>query len=200
GRGDGDGREDGDGKQAAEAPREKAGLALLRRLHRELVRCGAKEIDHHIWHPRYDDFAFWLMRRAGYGTRPGGSVELCRINSLVQFLQEMVPVYRQRLADSRLWRDWTGTILIEGGSHRACMQIAQGAVRVTGDVPKRTARQRPREPIIVIRGGEEEVQRIALGVASPYEEHLQLRVQMAPAVNRMTKKLLETLFPRVIRE
>lgn len=180
--------------------REKTGLALLSRLHRDLLRRKKRRIGHYTFGPVLDDFGFALVRQAGYATERGGLVELHRINSLAQFLEEMAPVFERRLSDSKIWREWKGTIVFDGGRLRAEMKIDRGSVSATDCIPRRSRRRRSAGPLITIRGPEESVERIALGVASPFEEHMQLQCKTIPTSNPLTTKLLETLLPRIVRE
>jgi hypothetical protein len=119
-----------------------------------------------------------------------------RINNLAQFLQETRPAYERRLEESSDWRAWSGTIDIEGGRLRARMTFSRGKLMVSDGSSGRRRLPRNGGPVILLRGDEESVQQIVMAVATPFEEHLQMRCQTIPTLNEQTTKLLEVLFPR----
>lgn len=214
--------------------REQVGVALLSRLHRDLLAPGRDEI--RMWQLTRcsTEPDLWILQRAGYGRERGGAVELHRINDLARFLAEIAPLFEQRLRESPAWRDWVGAVLLEGEPPSAgrssiengagpggfvlldvkqlCARVAVDHSRIkvgrlSGAVPGRlpAAARGARASgdgvaaaDIVVRGDTEAIQRIALGLATPYEEYLQARVRILPSGDPRARDLLEVLFPRVI--
>ena len=174
-----------------EKRRERLGAALLSAVHRDLVRRDVKEVRATFFHGR-DDFLSWLLRRNGYGSRPHGGVELLRINRLGGYLREAAPILEQRLKDNKTWARWCGAIWLDGGRLRAGLRISRGTVTVTERAPDK--------PALTLRGDESAVTRIVTGVASPFEEYLQLALKARPSVNDRTVELVEVLFPRITKE
>jgi len=122
-----------------------------------------------------------------------------RINNLAQYLDEIAPVLRRRLADSKTWTDWEGTIAIEGSALSAVLKIDRGNVEVTPH-KKQTAKRAQDVPSITIRAGDLAIQRIAFGIEHPFEEYLQSNATVTPHLNDRARNLLETLFPKSVRE
>ena len=74
----------------------------------------------------------------------------------------------------------------------ACIHVEAGKARI--------AARRPARPSISLHGDEFAIQRIALGLATPFEEYLQLHVEVSSCVGAGAGDLLETLFPRIIQQ
>ncbi len=188
-------KKDDQKKKPVVTRRERIGLALLARLHAGLRRQGQEQIIYQTWRPMLDDFHAWLLRRAGYGSKKGDFVELHRIGSLPQFLREIAPALKKRLAGSQKWRHWSGSVSLVGSRLRGRIDVSGGTVTAHELDGRGAAVERG----IVLHGNDESIQRIALGIASPFEEHLQARAQTVPTFNPEVSELLETLFPRAVR-
>lgn len=181
--------------------REEIGLALLNRLHRALHRKGQKRIEKAVYGSLFDDFLFGLVRHAGYATKRGGNVELHRINDLAQLLDELKAMFEERLQGNKTWRGWTGAIDLEGDDLCARMRFSQGRLTVSDPRRARDHRgRRPSSPALVLRGGRQSITGVVFGYASPYEEHLQIGLETIPSPNASVTSLIETLFPRSVRE
>ncbi len=178
--------------------REQVGLALLNRVHRELHRKGQKRIEKDVYGSLFDDFLFGLVRHAGYATTRGGLVELHRINDLVQLLDELKVMFEERLRASKPWRGWTGVIDLEGDELRARLRFSQG--RLTASELPRGRGRRPSTPALILRGSRQSITKVVFGYASPFEEHMQIELESIPSPNAAVTGLVETIFPRAVRE
>ncbi len=186
--------------------REQVGAALLSRLHRTLLGPGRSEVTLGEVPRRSTESDLWVCQRMGYGRERSGLVELHRINDLARFLADMAPLLEQRLREKPVWRDWVGTVVLEGGALRARLAVDHARVRVhrlraPGLGSPRAAGRPQREPDpgeIIVRGDPEAIQGIALGLTTPFEGHLQTRVRIIPSWSPAACDLLEILFPRVI--
>lgn len=171
--------------------RRLLGRSLLGALHRDLARRNVREASM-AWYNGRDDYLFWLLRAGGYSSGPSGGVGLIRIDDLVRYLGETASVFEHRLRESETWATWRGSICLDGGRLRACLVISKGRVAVT----ERAAAK----PSITLSGSDSAVTRIVVGIATPFEEYLQATLKARPSLNDRTRDLLETLFPRMIRE
>ncbi len=86
----------------------------------------------------------------------------------------------------------TGTATGTGTATATGKATGTGTVRATGKAAP--------DPFVRITGSRAAVTRIALGVSSPVEEHLQLEALMSPTFSTGYGELIEVLFPRVVRE
>ena len=175
------------------------GHALLNAVHRGSLKKKATSIQAGSWSMPITDGIGWALRRQGYGSKLDGGVWMRRINNLAQYLDEIAPVLRRRLADSKTWADWEGTIVIEGSALSAVLKIDRGNVEVMPHM-KQTAMKAQDEPSITIRAGDLAIQRIAFGIEHPFEEYLQSNATVTPHLNDRARNLLETLFPKSVRE
>jgi GNAT superfamily N-acetyltransferase len=174
--------------------RERTGEAILSALHGALRRHGVKLIETNRWVPRGtidDSFTRSLLRHCGYGLRREGLVEQRRVNDLVRYFTEIAGALEKRLAANTALAGWTGAVWIDGRRLRACLRFRHGRVTVTS--------RRPTQPTLAICGDETAIERIAMGLATPFEESLQTQVTVSPMLNASTTDLLETLFPCVVR-
>ncbi len=174
--------------------RERTGEALLSALHRALRRHGLESIETDRWLPRGtidDSFTRSLLRHCGYGLRREGLVEQRRVNDLARYFTEIAGALEKRLAANGAFAGWTGSVWIDGQRLRACLRFRHGRATVTS--------RRPTHPTLAIRGDQTAVERIAMGLATPFEESLQTQVTISPMLNASTTDLLETLFPCVVR-
>ena len=174
--------------------RERTGEALLSALHRALRLHGVKSIETNRWLPRGtidDSFTRSLLRHCGYGLRREGLVEQRRVNDLARYFTEIAGALEKRLATNDALAGWTGSVWIDGQRLRACLRFRHGRVAVTT--------RRPTQPTLAICGDETAIERIAMGLATPFEESLQTQVTISPMLNASTTDLLETLFPCVVR-
>lgn len=171
--------------------RRRLGQALLGALHRDLVRRHVREVTMHADRGG-NDYLFRLLGSSGYASRPSGSVDLIRINDLARYLGEIASVFERRLRDSKVWASWRGSIALEGERLRACLVVSKGRVAVEHRTPGKTR--------ITLCAGDSAITRIAAGIASPFEEHLQVTLKARPSLNDGARDLLETLFPRILRE
>jgi hypothetical protein len=191
---------------ANQSRREQLGAALFSRLHHALLAPGRNEVA--LWEAprRSTESDLWICQRAGYGRERSSLVELFRIDDLTRFLAEMSPLLELRLREKPAWRDWVGTVMLDGGPLRARLAVDHARVRVhhwaaPAMRPPRVAARRQRDSDsgrIVVRGGPEAIQSIALGLATPFEKHLQTQVKIIPSCSPATRDLLEILFPRVV--
>jgi len=174
--------------------RERTGEALLSALHKSLWRRQVKSIETNRWLPRGtidDSFTRSLLRHCGYGLRREGLVEQRRVNDLAWYFTEIAGALEKRLAANAALAGWTGSVWIDGQRLRACLRFSHGRVTVTS--------RRPTQPTLAICGDETAVERIAMGLATPFEESLQTQVTISPMLNASTTDLLETLFPCVVQ-
>lgn len=196
------------GKDSApdRSKREQVGAALLSRMHRTLLGPGRNEVTLREVPRRSTESDLWIYQRAGYGRERSGLVELQRINDLARFLTEVTPLLEHRLREKPSGRDWVGTVVIEGGPLRARLAVDHARVKVhrlpdPGLGPPRVAGRRQRDTdsgVIIVRGDPEAIQGIALGLTTPFEEHLQTRVRIIPSCSPAARDFLEILFPRII--
>ena len=183
-----------DGKPAPPG-RERVGRALLATAHRALLRRKVKSIKTATWMQQlcvHDGFVKSLLDTCGYATRRTDFVELYRVNRLDQYLDEISGTLELRLARDKRFAGWTGSIRLDGGRLKASIDVRDGKVSV--------AAKRPIGPNITVRGDEFSIQRIVLGVATPFEEYLQLQVAVSSCLGAGARDLLETMFPCVIRQ
>lgn len=170
------------------ARRERLGSALLQAVHRDLLRRNVKAVKAWRWHDA-DGFVPRLLAHNGYGSGPSGGVDLARINSLPRFFAEIAPALEQRLKESKTWASWCGAMYVDADRLKAGLIISGGKVAVR--------KTRPAGTSVTLRGGEAAIERVALGLATPFEEYLQKTLHVTPSVNENTRDLLETLFPRI---
>jgi hypothetical protein len=173
--------------------RDRAGQALLGALHRSLLARRVRSIQTDRWVMRGtvdDSFTQSVLGRSGYGTHRGGFVELRRIDDLKQYLTEISGALAKRLEGSESFATWTGNVWLDGRRIRACLRFQRGRVTVTA--------RPPRSPSIAVCGDETAIERIVMGLATPFEESLQTNVSISPMLNPATTDLLETLFPCVV--
>jgi len=173
--------------------RERLGLALFKRLHEALQPHRPRVIHCFSFEPRFDAFHLRVIRLAGYDRNQDNLVELGRVNDLAQFCREIRPALEQRLASSARWRTWTGSILIQGGPLRVLWEIDRGRLRI-----KDGRGPRAKKATITLHGSEEAVQRMAFGVATPFEEYMQIECSEERGFSGRVTELLETLLPRMI--
>ncbi|HUW83856.1 MAG TPA: hypothetical protein VMZ31_13795 [Phycisphaerae bacterium] len=174
--------------------RERTGEALLSALHKAMWRRQVKSIETNRWLPRGtvdDSFTRSLLRHCGYGLRREGLVEQRRVNDLARYFTETADALEKRLAANAVFAGWTGSVWIDGQRLRACLRFRHGRVTVTS--------RRPTQPTLAICGDQTAVERIAMGLATPFEESLQTQVTISPMLNASTTDLLETLFPCVVQ-
>ena len=175
--------------------RERIGRALLSATARAMLRRKAKTIKAATWHSNFcpdEPFVCSLLARCGYGTHRTDFVEMHRINRLDQYLAEIAATLELRLSGDKRFVEWSGSIWLKGGRLKACVHVTKGKVRITAKPPAR--------PAIAIVGDEFGIQRVALGIATPFEEYLQLQVNVSSGVGSGARDLLEVMFPCVIRE
>jgi hypothetical protein len=174
--------------------RERTGEALLSALHKSLWRRQVKSVQTNRWLPRGtidDSFTRSLLCHCGYGLRREESVEQRRVNDLARYFAEIAGALEKRLAANAAFAGWTGSVWIDGQRLRACLHFGHGRVTVTS--------RRPTQPTLAICGDETAIERIAMGLATPFEESLQTQVTISPMLNASTTDLLETLFPCVVQ-
>jgi len=184
-----------DEKKEERKRRDLAGQALMAALHRSLLAANIKSVYTDRWAPRGtidDSFTQSLLRHCGYGIRREEVVELRRINNLRQYLIETAGALEKRLSDSTPFATWSGNVWLDGKRIRACLRFRRGRLMVTG--------RAPHSPSISICGDETAIERIVMGLATPFEESLQTQVDISPMLNAATTDLLETLFPCVVRQ
>jgi GNAT superfamily N-acetyltransferase len=164
-------------------PKRRQGVAaaLIGRLHSELERRGVKNIhlycgEHHLG---------TLLGPLGYRCRPTGGVVMFAMRDLPRYLEELKPLLQRRLEKA----GWTGTISLLSPTHKAALTI---------DGPRVTVhRQPPKRADITLAGSDRAITRIAGGIATPFEEYLQLDLKITPMLNARTRELLETLLPKL---
>ena len=175
--------------------REQIGRALLTATARAMLRQKLKTIKAGTWNNHLcpaEPFVSSLLARCGYGNRLTDFVEMHRINRLDQYLAEIAATLEQRLSRDKRFVEWSGSIRLDGGRLKACVHVAKGKVRVTTKPPTR--------PGIAISGDEFGIQRVALGIATPFEEYLRLQVSVSSCLGAGARDLLELMFPCVIRK
>ena len=101
------------------------------------------------------------------------------------FLEDVQDLLEHRIAE----KDWTGTIVLFGETHRAALAISGRRVTALERVPARAD--------IMLEGSDAAITQIVTGVHSPLEPYLQLDLRIRPALNAHVQDLLETLFPKV---
>ena len=175
--------------------REQIGRALLSATARTMLRQKAKTIKVGTWSNHLcpdEPFVSSLLARCGYGTRRTDFVEMYRINRLDQYLAEIAATLELRLSRDKRFAGWSGSIWLKGGRLKACVHVSKGKVRITTKPPAR--------PGIAVSGDEFGIQRVALGIATPFEEYLQLQVSVSSCLGGGARDLLEVMFPCVIRK
>jgi len=155
--------------------------AVVARLHRDLVRRGVERVTLSRGQNSIAD----LLGALGYSVRPGGGVLMFALRDLPQLLEELRPLLSRRLEKA----GWTGTISLLSPTHRAALFIDGPRVEVL--------RRPPARADIALSGSDRTITRIAGGIATPFEEYLQLDLQITPMLNDRTRELLETLWPKV---
>jgi len=180
------------------------GHALLNAVHHDLLRRKATTVHTHGWCMPITEGIAWALRRQGYGSKENGGVGMRRINDLAQYLDETAVVLERRLADSKRWAGWQGSILIVGTRLMARLAIGRGKVRSLPHRPQKSGgtalRKASDAPSITIQADDFAIQRMAFGIEHPFEEYLQLNAAVTPHLNERTRDLLEILFPKLIPE
>lgn len=171
---------DKDDQQAAIAD------ALLALVHGRVQGQGAKRVA--VFNTVELEYLREALQRAGYVHRPGGGVWLMGVRDLVQFLGEIAPALERRLARSE-YKGWEGTIDLLGTRQRARLAVRAG--QVTARRPVAAAAD------VTMTCDDDTAARVALGRETPFEAHLQARLDIAPRLSPDLVNLLETLFPKV---
>jgi GNAT superfamily N-acetyltransferase len=163
---------------------QKIAGALIGKLHRELSKRGIKRVDVYLGARALAP----ILQPLGYRTHRHGGVSMFALQDLPQFLDELRPLLAHRLAKKDKG-DYVGTVALVGEKHRAGLRIDTGRITVLPRPPLR--------PDIALTGADETVTKIVIGVETPFEAYLQLRLKVAPMVNTGVRDLLEALFPRL---
>lgn len=164
-------------------PKRRQGVAaaLIGRFHRELDRRGVKNV--HLYSGGHQ--LGTLLGPLGYRCRRAGGVVMFAMRDLPRYLEELKPLLQRRLKKS----GWTGTISLVAPGHKAALTI---------DGPRVTVHRRPpKRADMVLAGSDRAITRIAGGIATPFEEYLQLDLKITPMLNARTRELLETLLPKL---
>jgi hypothetical protein len=169
--------------------REAIASALLAAADREQHARKAKGLSTKTWLPIGGAFHETALQKAGYVRTTFKMLEQSMLVSLCGQLREMRPLLQKRLTDGKEVRDWSGTIQIESRGHRAVLVIEKRRLRVEpGPVGR---------PSIRMKGNEETIIRVIRGLASPFDEHNQMRLEIRPAMSGPVRKLLDKIFPRL---
>ena len=168
--------------------RERVGRALLASLESELRRRGVESVAAPTWYHYGDRFHRRVLQLAGFAGSVQGLVEQARVNDLARYLRELRGMLRERGQGGDGPTAWRGTIAFDGGRLRAALHLERGRVTV---LPKP-----PRSSSILLAGGDEPIERMVLGVTSPFDEWSQGEIEIRPPLSPDSRKLLETLFPR----
>jgi len=163
---------------------QKIAEALIGKLHRELQKRGVERTDLYLGARALAP----ILQPLGYRTHRHGGVSMFALLNLPQFLDELRPLLAHRLAKKDK-TEYVGTIALVGEKHRAGLRIQTGRITVLNRPPSR--------PDIALVASDETITRIVVGVETPFEAYLQLRLRISPMLNDDVRDLLDALLPRL---
>lgn len=171
--------------------RYEVGAALLAALHSDLSSSGFKKISMDRVVLMSIQYIRTLLRNFGYSQRETGGVDMFKIVNLPMLMEEVSTLLISRLKASD-YKDWHGSVGIAGEQHKAAININEGQMSVSEEVPA--------DVDILISGDDDTIARIIVGRMTPFEAYLQTELTIKPMVNDRVTGLLETIFPRIPKD
>ena len=167
---------------------EEIGAMLLCTLHNELVKREYTQISWYLDGEEKKDYIRKLFSNSGYTLADTDWVWMFKIINLPMLLSELIPLLEKRLRASDVFKDWQGTIEINGTEHHASLTIKSGMIHVSADTLPETG--------LSISTDNATLTCFILGIFTPYDAYLQNQLHIEPTINSSVAGLLETLFPK----